>query len=186
MKTRYKIITITIISIVGFLIIPLYATNFYCDIFDSENGGCMRISGMGLIDYTSLPYFVFDSQNTGNPNECWYDDGDGNKLPCKIETGPILWPTLNSKESNCVDECHDKETGPNFRENTILVEGDMAEKICETTGGECPQYYPGNIQDDGSVMVGITTWDADTKIEKSFVFIIKNNTLSYDIRENEN
>ena len=24
---------------------------------------------------------------TGNPNECWYDDGNGNMLPCEIETG---------------------------------------------------------------------------------------------------
>ncbi len=24
---------------------------------------------------------------TGNPNECWFDDGEGNMLPCRIDTG---------------------------------------------------------------------------------------------------
>jgi len=24
---------------------------------------------------------------TGNPNECWYDDGEGNMMPCRIDTG---------------------------------------------------------------------------------------------------
>ena len=109
MKTSYKIITLTIILIVGFLVIPFYATNFYCDIFDSENGGCIRISGIGMIDYTSLPYFVIDSQNTDNPNECWYDDGDGNIKPCVIETGPILWDPFYPIDLSCDDECIDDD-----------------------------------------------------------------------------
>ena len=28
---------------------------------------------------------------TGNPNECWYDDGDGGYLPCLIDTGDTAW-----------------------------------------------------------------------------------------------
>ena len=28
---------------------------------------------------------------TGNPNECWYDDGEGNMLPCLIDTGDTAW-----------------------------------------------------------------------------------------------
>ena len=28
---------------------------------------------------------------TGNPNECWYDGGEGNMLPCKIDTGASAW-----------------------------------------------------------------------------------------------
>ena len=28
---------------------------------------------------------------TGNPNECWYDDGEGNMMPCKIDTGASAW-----------------------------------------------------------------------------------------------
>ncbi|MDH3341159.1 MAG: hypothetical protein OEL84_07730 [Nitrosopumilus sp.] len=66
------------------------------------------------------------------------------------------------------------------------VTGNMAQEICSITGGECPQNYFANVLDDGSKMVAVTNWDADTKIEKSFVFVIKNNTLSYDVRENEN
>ncbi|WP_316507179.1 ammonium transporter [Nitrosopumilus sp.] len=28
---------------------------------------------------------------TGNPNECWYDDGAGTMLPCRIDTGDTAW-----------------------------------------------------------------------------------------------
>src|SRR4030066_511823 len=28
---------------------------------------------------------------TGNANECWYDDGEGNMLPCRIDTGDTAW-----------------------------------------------------------------------------------------------
>jgi len=66
------------------------------------------------------------------------------------------------------------------------VTGDMAQEICSITGGECPPNYFANILEDGTKMVAVTNWDADTKIEKSSVFIIKNNTMSYDVRENEN
>ena len=66
------------------------------------------------------------------------------------------------------------------------IEGKFAEEICSVVGDDCLPYYRGNFQEDGSIMVGITSWDADTKSGKSFVFIIKNDTLSYTVRENEN
>ncbi|MCV0366350.1 MAG: hypothetical protein K5798_03665 [Nitrosopumilus sp.] len=66
------------------------------------------------------------------------------------------------------------------------ITGKIAQEICSITGGECPPDYPANIQEDGSVMVGITMWDADTNTEKSFIFTVKNDTLSYTVRENEN
>ena len=28
---------------------------------------------------------------TGNPNECWYDDGEGGMLPCLVDTGDMAW-----------------------------------------------------------------------------------------------
>jgi len=28
---------------------------------------------------------------TGNPNECWYDNGDGIMQPCQIETGEFTF-----------------------------------------------------------------------------------------------
>jgi len=65
------------------------------------------------------------------------------------------------------------------------VTGNMAQEICSITGGECPPNYFATILEDGTKMVAVTNWDAGTKIEKSFIFIIKNNTISYDVRENE-
>ena len=64
------------------------------------------------------------------------------------------------------------------------IEGRIAQEICSITGGECPPYYIGNIQEDGSVMVGMTF--SDKGKEKQFVFFIKNGTLSYEVKENEN
>lgn len=69
-------------------------------------------------------------------------------------------------------------------EKRVIIEGEMADQICSITDGECPSYYIGNIQEDGSVMVGITI--SNTVKEKQFIFFIKNNTLSYEIKENEN
>ncbi|MCV0409637.1 hypothetical protein [Nitrosopumilus sp.] len=101
MKTRLMIIGI--VSIAGFLTIPFYATNVYCDVFDSENGTCMRISGIGPMDYSSLPYFVIDSKNTGNSNECWVLEDDGSLTPCKMDGRPsvmmffvVFWPYIIS------------------------------------------------------------------------------------------
>jgi len=76
------------------------------------------------------------------------------------------------------------EPEPSYVSSRLKIEGKMAEQICSITNGECPSYYIGNIQDDGSVMVGITF--SDTVKEKQFIFIIKNDTLSYNVRENEN
>ena len=70
------------------------------------------------------------------------------------------------------------------KEKRIKIEGETAEEICVIMGGGCPSYYIGNIQEDGSVMVGITI--SNTVKEKQFIFFIKNNTLSYEIKENEN
>jgi len=28
---------------------------------------------------------------TGNANECWFDDGEGNMMPCRIDTGDTAW-----------------------------------------------------------------------------------------------
>jgi hypothetical protein len=59
----------------------------------------------------------------------------------------------------------------------------MAQEICSVTGGECPPNYIANIQEDGSQVVIVTI--SDTVHEKQFTFFIKNNILSYDVRENE-
>ena len=42
--------------------------------------------------FTLLPDMTHEVQNyTGNPNECWYDDGDGIMQPCQIETGEFTF-----------------------------------------------------------------------------------------------
>jgi len=62
---------------------------------------------------------------------------------------------------------------------TVKVEGEMAGRICEIVGQDCLPYYIGNPQPDGSLMVGITI--SDTMTEKQFVFLIRNETLSYNV-----
>ena len=65
-------------------------------------------------------------------------------------------------------------------ESEPRISGKMAQEICSITGGECPPNYPANVMEDGSEMAIVTTWDAETKKEKQFVFVIKNKTLSYE------
>ena len=65
------------------------------------------------------------------------------------------------------------------------ITGKMAQEICSVTGGECPPNYPANILDDGSAMVGVTVWNAETDSEKSYVFTIVNNTLSYKLHQSD-
>ncbi|MCV0391990.1 MAG: glycoside hydrolase [Nitrosopumilus sp.] len=72
------------------------------------------------------------------------------------------------------------------RTGNIQIRGDMADQICSVIDYECPSYFIGNMQEDGSIIALITSWDADTETEKQFVFIIKNDTLSYDVTTNEN
>ncbi|MCV0431238.1 hypothetical protein [Nitrosopumilus sp.] len=64
------------------------------------------------------------------------------------------------------------------------ITGKMAQEICSITGGECPSNYPANVMEDGSKMVGVTIWNAKTNSEKSYVFTIANNTISYKLTEN--
>lgn len=50
---------------------------------------------------------VNDFRDTGNPNECWFQDDDGEIKPCVIDTG--VWPTLFSPwpEQNCDEICQE-------------------------------------------------------------------------------
>ena len=41
----------------------------------------------GLDGYVSGTSGIY----TGNSNECWFDDGEGNMLPCRIDTGDTAW-----------------------------------------------------------------------------------------------
>jgi len=66
----------------------------------------------------------------------------------------------------------------------IKVEGEIAEQICEIMDGGCPSYYIGNIQDDGSIMVGITI--SQPSGETFHLFFINDGVLSHEVRENEN
>ncbi len=61
------------------------------------------------------------------------------------------------------------------------IEGKMTDEICSVTGGECPPYYIGNFQEDGSLVVIVTM--SDTEKERQITFFIKNDTLSYEERK---
>lgn len=54
-------------------------------------------------------FLILASSTYSDVNECWYDDGEGNMLPCKIDTGLSWWPfPVSPKESTDCDElCFD-------------------------------------------------------------------------------
>ena len=79
------------------------------------------------------------------------------------------------------------KTDPNpekISDRRVTVKGEIADQICSITGGDCPSFYYGNPQSDGSIMIGIT--NSESGKEKRYMFLIRNDTLSYTIRENEN
>jgi len=174
MKTRNKIILIAVIVIIVIFVINSIIPSI---LFRQQDW-------LGLILYTctlgierSGPLMLITYNNgthTIDEDSCaWIKNRVSNQDDIKdMGKTKVLEPEYQLKQEKKFDD-------------TVKVDGDMAEKICKIVGRDCPPYYIGNIQQDGSLMVGMTTWDADTKTGKSFVFIIKDNTLSYDVRENE-
>jgi hypothetical protein len=55
--------------------------------------GIFFLLPLTIISYlTLLPDRINEEQAyTGNPNECWYDEGDGIMRPCDIETGEFAF-----------------------------------------------------------------------------------------------
>ena len=70
---------------------------------------------------------VNDFTNTQNPNECWYQDDDGQIKPCVIGTGE--WPISFSPwpEQNCDEICqesnaeHVEMVGISYGHQWILI-----------------------------------------------------------------
>jgi hypothetical protein len=87
-------------------------------------------------------------------------------------------------KTTAVPELESEPTPNDTVGKRIKVEGEIAEQICEIMGGGCPSYYIGNIQDDGSIMVGITI--SQPSGETFHLFFINDGVLSHEVRENEN
>ena len=97
MKTRLLIlIPIVILSVVGLMTYLDYSKlttpingipqEGYCDEF--PNPFCAeRPLDLDFFEYLQyrLSSWNSDSKNTGNPNECWYREGNGSMIPCKID-----------------------------------------------------------------------------------------------------
>lgn len=67
------------------------------------------------------------------------------------------------------------------------VKGKMAQEICSIIGGDCPEFYSGNFNQNGSITVekiiyGRGGWNA------YYQFLIQNETMTYvkTIKENKN
>lgn len=171
MKTRYKIAIIAISLILAIFFIPPNTAAFSCNTLQVKDVHC-HVVGMtffGLNFDTSIYH--------------WF--GWAEPLPCGgINAIPgMMYPCIG-----IADYCGYPAKVSEFskiskNEKRTIIEGELAEQICAITGGECPPYYIGNPQEDGSVMVGITI--SDTAKETSYLFFIKDNTLSHEIKENE-
>ncbi|MCY3975966.1 MAG: ammonium transporter [Thaumarchaeota archaeon] len=71
-KNKYALILVTAIAIIA---ISALSETYAQQVTDGMDGYVLGISGI----------------YTGNPNECWFDDGDGNMMPCRIDTGDTAW-----------------------------------------------------------------------------------------------
>jgi hypothetical protein len=91
----------------------------------------------------------------------------GKEVPYTLEEGKITFGVNNAQ----IIEIR----GLSENKKTVRVEGTVANQICLVIGGECPPYYPGNIQDDGSVMVGFVI--SDQEKTKHYQFLIEDDII---------
>ena len=206
MKTRYKILIIAIsIALIASSAYIIAFPNFVIDyntldtpydleiMFDEEEYAVEYFVVNGNTNYIEIdiPTDLFDGVFMIHVNGENVDDDrvaiDGDKVIVNYGKNIENVKLFGYYEIGGLESKPEPTAEPEIKENfddTVKVEGEMADRICKIVGGHCPPYYVGNIQPDDSLMVGMTTWDAGTKTEKQFVFIIKNDTMSYT--ENEN
>lgn len=138
------------------------------------------IQGMSLTSYPpTTDYCGYVLAEDGN--DYWYwssfhkdtlkrnEITDENPMPCR----PNIRSCICSLETRIAEK-----NLMDINENRVTIQGQMAEQICAITGGNCPPYYIGNPQEDGSVMVGMTFSDGTQ--ERHIMFFIKNETLSFE------
>ena len=180
MKTRHLILIVISVSLalISSFIIDIYHEQIEwkekvgLDVFPSQFPSC------------DVGVFVTDTIQcvTAESPPCTLPAMEQNGM-CIVKKIDICEKNNVLKDGQCIPNDGNFRVDDPIFEKRVTVEGNMAEQICAITGGECPPYYIGNTQDDGSVMVGLTF--SDTAKEKQFVFFIKNGTLSYEVHENE-
>ena len=174
MKTRYKITIIVIVIIFSILFIPPNVAAFSCNTLQIKDVHC-HVVGMtffGIPFDTSIYHWFGWNERIG----CGGINAKPDKIyPCIGIRDYWGYPAIISEFSKLTK---------NHDEKTVRVEGKIAEEICAIMDDECPPYYIGNIQDDDSIMIGFVISNQE-KI-KHYQFLIKNDTLSYNVTENKN
>ena len=133
--------------------------------------------GITIIVTASYSFLAFSYPSVqfgvDEDSECWVDIGDGVLTKCQM-TGefpphynPIPHPSL--EDVFCEENC---------QENTsVIVGGELALEVCNVIGGSCATYYPGIMNQNGSITVGQVIYDHGTT--EYYQFLIQNETLVY-------
>ncbi len=163
MKTRYKIITIAICAYFGVFFGPVIVSNIYCD-FIVQEMCTSRITGV------NPPLFNMIPLSLPSDNECWYDDGEGNMLPCLIDTGYFEWPfppRIHEYEhdSKCDEICLDDD----FPENQKTKFKDERKNFCELHEGQWSDEFNNCV--GGSIEVSCDDIDV-SKFTPPDVFLV--------------
>ncbi|MCH9659251.1 hypothetical protein K0U27_11310 [archaeon] len=131
MKTRYKIILIAICGYFGIFLVPVTASNVYCD-FISQEMCTSRITGVVLPPLN----FIMPSL----PSDDCLVDNDGVMEPCYNKAGLLEWPFPHRMEEhperNCDEQCTDVGKPPLCTSDRTACFSQDA-NLCDPSGWEC-------------------------------------------------
>ena len=131
MKTRYKVVLIAVCAYFGVFLVPVIASNVYCD-FISQEICTSRITGV------TLPPFNLIMPEL--PNDDCLVNNNGILEPCYNEPGLIEWPfpprMEDNPERNCDVEFTDVEKLPPCTSDRTACFGNHA-NLCDPSGWDC-------------------------------------------------
>ena len=175
MKTRYKITLIAVCAYFGFFFGPVAASNVYCD-FISQEPCTSRITGVNLPPFNLLPLSL------PSDNECFFENTEGVRVPCYIETGYFGWPfppRIHEYEygSKCDEICLDDDFSGNQR--TKFEDG--RKNFCELHEGQWSDEFNNCV--GGSMEVSCDDIDV-SKSSSPNVFLVmteKGTCMSHEL-----
>ena len=134
MKTRYKVVLIAVCAYFGVFLVPVIASNVYCD-FISQEICTSRITGVILLPFNMiLPSLPSDDCLVNN---------NGILEPCYGEPGLVEWPFSprmeDHPERNCDVECTDGGKMPPCTSGRTACFDNHA-NLCDPSGWDCSYY----------------------------------------------
>lgn len=174
MKTKYKIVLVAfcILAVAYAPIIAvslgpenilnpasvLYFPGIVMQLVANEGNGIICVDACG-------PCSAWGAHHVSVDGVCKIPD---NVEDCYYINPPMEWIYID-------DKCVPVDPILNKMDESVRIEGKLAEQICSIIDTGCSPYYLGNLQDDGSVWVGFVV--SEQEKTKHYQILIENDTI---------